>query len=103
MVEKKTKKRVKKLREKIRKHEYKYYVLDNPEIADYEYDKLMKELENLEEKFPELKTEDSPTQRVGGEPRDEFKRVEHSTQVLSLDNAFGKDELKDFDDRIKRN
>jgi DNA ligase (NAD+) len=103
MVEEKTKKRVKELREEIRKHEYKYYVLDNPEISDFEYDQLMKELENLEEKHPELKTEDSPTQRVGGEPRDEFKRVEHSTQVLSLDNAFGKDELKDFDDRIKRN
>ncbi|MCF8001815.1 MAG: NAD-dependent DNA ligase LigA [Halanaerobiales bacterium] len=103
MVDKKIKKRVKELREEIRKHEYKYYVLDNPEISDYEYDQLMKKLEELEEKHPELKTEDSPTQRVGGEPRDEFKKVEHSTQVLSLDNAFGKEELKDFDDRIKRN
>lgn len=103
MVEEKIKKRVKELREEIRKHEYKYYVLDNPEISDYEYDQLMKQLEELEEKYPELQTEDSPTQRVGGEPRDEFKRVEHSTQVLSLDNAFGKEELKDFDDRIKRN
>lgn len=103
MVKEKIKKRVKELREEIRKHEYKYYVLDNPEIADYEYDQLMKQLKELEEKFPELKTEDSPTQRVGGEPRDEFKRVEHSTQVLSLDNAFGKEELKDFDDRVKRN
>jgi len=103
MVDKNIKKRVKELREEIRKHEYKYYVLDNPEISDYEYDQMMKKLEKLEEKYPELKTEDSPTQRVGGEPRDEFKRVEHSTQVLSLDNAFGKEELEDFDDRIKRN
>ncbi len=103
MVEEKIKKRIKELREEIRKHEYKYYVLDNPEISDYEYDQLMRQLEELEEKYPELKTEDSPTQRVGGEPRDEFKKVEHSTQVLSLDNAFNKEELKDFDDRVKRN
>ncbi|MFO7814311.1 MAG: NAD-dependent DNA ligase LigA [Halanaerobiales bacterium] len=102
MVDEKIKKRVKELRKEIRKHEYKYYVLDNPEISDYEYDQLMKQLKELEKKYPELKTENSPTQRVGGEPRDEFKKVEHNTKVLSLDNAFDKEELKNFDDRIKR-
>ncbi len=103
MVDEDVKKRVEELRKDLRKHNYKYHVLDNPEISDYEYDQMLKELEELEEKYPELKSEDSPTQRVGGEPRDEFQKVEHSTQVLSLANAFGEQELKDFDDRIKRN
>ncbi|HKL13802.1 MAG TPA: NAD-dependent DNA ligase LigA [Halanaerobiales bacterium] len=103
MVDEEVKARVKQLREELRKHNYKYYVLDNPEISDYEYDQMLKELEELEAKYPELKTEDSPTQRVGGEPRDEFTKVEHSTRVLSLANAFNEQELRDFDDRIKRN
>lgn len=103
MADEEVKKRVDELREKLRKHNYKYYVLDNPEISDYEYDQMLKELEELEEKYPELKRADSPTQRVGGEPRDEFQKVEHSTQVLSLANAFDEQELKDFDHRIKRN
>ena len=103
MVDKDIKKRVEELREKIRKHNYKYHVLDKPEISDYEYDQMLKELEDLEKEYPELKTDDSPTQRVGGEPRDEFKKVEHSTQVLSLANAFDAQSLKDFDDRVKRN
>jgi len=103
MVDEKIKNKVEKLREELRKHNYKYHVLDNPEISDYEYDQMLKELEELEDKYPELKTDDSPTQRVGGEPRDEFQKVEHSTQILSLANAFDAQELKDFDDRIKRN
>ena len=103
MVDEKIKNKIEKLREELRKHNYKYHVLDNPEISDYEYDQMLKELEKLEDKYPELKTEDSPTQRVGGEPRDEFQKVEHSTQILSLANAFDEQELKDFDDRIKRN
>ena len=102
MVNKEIDKKIKELRKEIRKHEYKYYVLDNPEISDYEYDQLLKKLKELEKENPELITEDSPTQRVGGEPRDEFKKVEHSSQVLSLDNAFNRDDLKSFDDRVKR-
>ena len=102
MVNRDIEKKVKNLRKEIRKHEYKYYVLDNPEISDYEYDQLLKKLKELEKEYPELITEDSPTQRVGGEPREEFKKVEHSSQVLSLDNAFNREELKSFDDRVKR-
>lgn len=102
MADKKIKEKVKTLREEIRKHEYKYYVLDNPQISDYEYDQLLKKLKDLENEYPELITEDSPTQRVGGEPREDFKKVEHSSQALSLDNAFNREELKNFDDRVKR-
>ncbi|MDZ7671345.1 MAG: NAD-dependent DNA ligase LigA [Halanaerobiales bacterium] len=102
MADKKIKEKVKSLREEIRKHEYKYYVLDNPQISDYEYDQLLKKLKDLENEYPELITEDSPTQRVGGEPREDFKKVEHSSQALSLDNAFNREELKNFDDRVKR-
>lgn len=67
------KERIKELREKINYHNYRYYVLDQPEISDYEYDMLMRELIELEEKYPELKTPDSPSQRVGGEPLKEFE------------------------------
>ncbi len=94
-------KRIKKLREEIRHHDYLYYVKNEPEISDKEYDKLMKELKDLEEKFPDLQTEDSPTQRVGAEPAEEFEEVEHVKPLLSLDTADLK-EVKDFDDRIKR-
>lgn len=103
MVEEKIENRVKELRKSLRKHEYKYYVLDNPTISDYEYDQLMEELKKIEEENPELITEDSPTQRVGGEPRDEFKKVEHSSRILSLDNAFNAQELREFDKRVQRN
>jgi len=102
MTDKEIKEKVKNLRKEIRKHEYKYYVLDNPQISDYEYDQLLKKLKVLENEYPELITEDSPTQRVGGEPREDFKKVEHSSQALSLDNAFNREELKSFDDRVKR-
>src|SRR6056297_224600 len=103
MVEERIKNRVKELRKTLRKHEYKYYVLDNPTISDYEYDQLMEELKKIEEENPELITEDSPTQRVGGKPRDEFQKVEHSSRILSLDNAFNAQELKEFDKRVQRN
>ncbi len=99
----KAEKKIKALREKIREHEYKYFVLDDPSISDAEFDKLMQKLIKLEEEFPELITEDSPTQRVGGEVLDEFEKVEHSATMLSLDNAFGADDLRDFDQRIKKN
>ncbi|HML18619.1 MAG TPA: NAD-dependent DNA ligase LigA [Bryobacteraceae bacterium] len=94
-------KRIEDLREKLRHHEYLYYVLDAPEISDAEYDRLMRELESLEDAHPELVTPDSPTQRVGGKPREGFVKVAHSSPMLSLDNALGEDELRAFDQRVK--
>lgn len=93
-------KKINKLREEIRQHEYKYHVLDSPEISDAEFDHLMRELESLEEEYPELLTPDSPTQRVGGEPLDSFEKVEHTAAMLSLSNAFNDGELRDFSNRV---
>ena len=89
------------LREKLRHHEYLYYVLDAPEITDAEYDAMMRELKALEDEHPELVTEDSPTRRVGGKPREGFVKVAHSSPMLSLDNAMGEEELRDFDRRVR--
>lgn len=94
------KNKIKKLREELRYHQHKYHVLDNPEISDAEYDEMMNELKNLEEEYPEFKSPDSPTQRVGGEVLDEFEKVEHKSEMLSLGNAFKDQELRDFADRI---
>jgi len=94
---------MKKLREEINHHNYKYYVENNPVISDYEFDHLLKKLEKLESKFPELITSDSPTQRVGGEPLDSFTTVEHKSAMLSLANTYNSDELKEFDERVKKN
>lgn len=102
MVDGSDKKRIEELREEIRHHEYQYYVLDSPEISDAEFDRLMEELKELEDKYPEIITPDSPTQRVGGEPLDSFKKVEHSKPMLSLGNAFNAGELRDFADRVDR-
>ncbi|MFW6381329.1 MAG: NAD-dependent DNA ligase LigA [Bacillota bacterium] len=96
------KQRLQKLREQLRYHEYQYYVLDNPEISDAEFDEMMQELQQLEEEYPELVTPDSPTRRVGGEPLDAFDKVRHSTPMLSLGNAFNEGELHDFVDRVYR-
>jgi len=96
-------KRVQELRQKINDANYNYYILDNPTISDAEYDRLMRELQEMEEDYPELKTEDSPTQRVGAEPLDEFGSVEHTVPLLSLNNAMDEGELRDFVDRVKRN
>ena len=96
------KKRAEQLRREIHYHDRKYYVEDNPVISDYEYDQLMKELEEIEAQYPELITPDSPTQRVGGEPAEEFVTVEHKVAMLSLDNTYSQEELKDFDNRIRR-
>jgi DNA ligase (NAD+) len=98
----KAEKKIRALREKIREHEYKYFVLDDPSISDAEFDQLMQKLIKLEEQFPELVTKDSPTQRVGGEVLDEFKKVEHSSTMLSLDNAFSAEDLRDFDTKIQK-
>ena len=88
------------LRDEIRRHEYRYYVLDDPEISDAEFDRLMNELKKLEAAHPELITPDSPTQRVGGKPREGFVKVPHSAPMLSLDNAYSEEELRDWERRV---
>jgi DNA ligase (NAD+) len=95
------KKEIERLREKLRHHEYRYYVLDDPEISDAAYDKLMQRLQALEADHPELVTPDSPTVRVGGTPREGFQTVRHARAMLSLDNAFSYDALRDFDRRVR--
>ncbi len=92
---------VERLRQELRRHEHLYYVLDQPEISDAEYDALMRRLRDLEERHPELAAPDSPTQRVGGEPREGFVKVRHSSPMLSLDNALNDGELRDFDRRVR--
>src|SRR5260370_20352823 len=93
--------RVEKLKEELRHHEYLYYVVDQPEITDAEYDALMRELQALETEHPELLTPDSPTQRVGGKPREGFVKMRHSSPMLSLDNALNEAELRAFDARVR--
>jgi DNA ligase (NAD+) len=93
-------KKVDALRDKIRHHEHRYYVLDDPEITDAEFDGLMNELKALEAAHPELITPDSPTQRVGGKPREGFVKVPHSSPMLSLDNAYNEQELRDWERRV---
>jgi DNA ligase (NAD+) len=89
------------LREKLRHHEHLYYVFDAPEVSDAQYDAWMRELRTLEEAHPELLTPDSPTQRVGGKPRDGFAKVPHSRPMLSLDNAYDEAELREWDRRVR--
>ena len=96
-----TKKRLTELRAEIQRHERLYYVDDDPEIEDSEFDALMRELLDIEQHHPELVTPDSPSQRVGGEPREGVETAEHSSQLLSLDNAFNDGELRDFDRRAR--
>ncbi|MGH9347657.1 MAG: NAD-dependent DNA ligase LigA [Vicinamibacterales bacterium] len=94
--------RIQELRTLIRYHEERYYVLSAPEIADAEFDALMRELERLEAEHPDLLTADSPTQRVGGRLVEGFETVEHAQAMLSLDNAYSEDELRAFDERVRR-
>lgn len=96
------KKRVEKLREEIEYHNYRYYILDRPEISDAQYDRLMGELEKLEKDYPELRSPNSPTQRVGASPLEEFEIVRHTIPMLSLANAFDETEARDFDKRVKK-
>ncbi|MEI7542711.1 MAG: NAD-dependent DNA ligase LigA [bacterium] len=91
-----------KLRKELSRHNRLYYTDATPEISDMEYDKLMKELITIEETYPQLRTVDSPTQRVGGEPLKEFKTVNHTTPMMSLDNTYSHEELIEFDKRIKK-
>jgi DNA ligase (NAD+) len=102
MVQESIKKKVEKLREEIEYHNYRYYILDQPEISDAQYDRLMRELEKLEQQHPELRTPNSPTQRVGASPLEEFEIVRHTTPMLSLANAFDEIEAKEFDKRVKK-
>lgn len=94
-------KRIEALRKEINEHNERYYVKDDPIISDREYDALMQELIRLEEDFPELKSPDSPTQKIGGEPLPYFEKVEHEIPMLSLGNAFNEGDLRDFDRRVK--
>jgi DNA ligase (NAD+) len=98
--DKKIEKKIEALREKIRHHEYRYYVLDDPEISDADFDALMNELKRLEAEHPALVTPDSPTQRVGGKPREGFVKAKHSSPMLSLDNAYSQEELRDWERRV---
>ncbi len=93
-------KKIEALREKIRRHEHLYYVLDHPEISDADFDKLMQQLKDLEREHPSLVTPDSPTQRVGGKPREGFVKVPHSSPMLSLDNTYNEEELRDWERRV---
>src|SRR3984885_15353406 len=93
---------IERLREKLRHHEYLYHVADDPEISDAAYDRLMNQLKSLETENPKLVTPDSPTQRVGGAPREGFQTVQHRTPMVSLDNAFSFEELANFDRRVRQ-
>jgi DNA ligase (NAD+) len=92
---------IEKLRDQIRQHDYAYYTLAQPAISDFDYDRLMRELIELETKHPELKTDDSPSARVGGEPIDKFKSIEHRVQMMSIDNTYNEEEFREFDRRVR--
>jgi DNA ligase (NAD+) len=94
--------RVENLREKIRKHNHFYYVLNEPVISDFEYDILLNELETLEKKFPDLITDDSPTRKIGSDITKEFIQYEHKYPMLSLGNTYSEEELRDFDVRVRK-
>ncbi len=100
--QKEAEKAIGELREAIRYHDYRYYVLDDPVVSDPEYDDLMRRLEALEERFPELRSPDSPTQRVGGEPREELVSVEHPVPMLSLKATYEEDEVRNFVETCRR-
>ena len=93
-------KKLESLRDKIRYHEHRYYVLDDPEISDADFDKLMQQLKKLEAEHPDLVTPDSPSQRVGGKAREGFVKVRHSSAMLSLDNTYNEDELRAWERRV---
>jgi DNA ligase (NAD+) len=95
--------KVEALRKALHRHNYRYYVLDDPEISDAEYDRMMQELKQLEENYPQLTRPDSPTTRVGAPPLEKFDTVAHTTPMLSLDNGFNDEDILEFDGRVKRN
>src|SRR5213593_2284103 len=94
--------RLRELRRAIRHHEERYYIHNDPEISDEEFDRLLHELERLEAEHPDLVTPDSPTQRVSGRPIEGFETVEHLVPMLSLDNVYNEAELRAFDERVRR-
>src|SRR6478609_2036014 len=94
--------RLKELRHAIRHHEERYYLHNDPEVSDEEFDRLLHELERLEAEHPDLVTPDSPTQRVAGRPIEGFETVAHLVPMLSLDNAYNEDELRAFDERVRK-
>ncbi|MCK4860218.1 MAG: NAD-dependent DNA ligase LigA, partial [Candidatus Omnitrophica bacterium] len=96
-------KNIEKLRNLIREHDYKYYVENKPQISDYDYDMLMQRLAKLEKENPELISSDSPTQRVAGQSVQQFASVEHKTAMLSIENTYSPEELKEFDKRVRKN
>jgi len=102
MDKKQAQKEIQRLQKELTIHNYKYYVENKPVISDYEFDQLLKQLEKLEQQYPEFITPDSPTQRVGGAPLDGFETVAHKTAMLSLDNTYTYDELREFDERVKK-
>src|SRR6266446_1038194 len=102
MAKKTVEQRIKELRGAIRHHEERYYIDNDPEISDEEYDRLLHELEKLEADYPDLIAADSPTQRVAGRAAEGFVTVEHVTQMLSLDNVYDEEELKAFDERVRK-
>ena len=93
---------VEKLRRELNYHNYRYYVLNDPGISDYDFDQLLKRLERLEAEYPEFVTPDSPTRRVGGEPLKMFAAVRHEVSMLSLDNTYSFEELREFDARVRK-
>ena len=95
------KKRISELRNILQNHNHRYYVLDDPSISDGEYDQLFRELEELENEYPALITSDSPTQRIGSKPIEEFGTIEHRKPMLSLANAMSEQELIAFDERMQ--
>ncbi|HUP55904.1 MAG TPA: NAD-dependent DNA ligase LigA, partial [Bdellovibrionota bacterium] len=95
-------KRIRELTDLIHHHDFRYYVLDDPEISDSSYDTLFRELLALEEKHPDLRQSDSPTQRVSGTPASELKKVQHRVPMLSLSNALAEKEFLEFDERLHR-
>jgi DNA ligase (NAD+) len=101
MPKKQDAKEIERLRDEIRRHEYSYYVADDPEISDAAFDRLMNRLKELEAQYPDLVTSDSPTVRVGGAPREGFLKVRHATPMVSLDNAFSAEALAAFDRRVR--
>ncbi len=101
MIPEEVKEKIEKLRSELRRHSYLYYVLERPEITDYEFDHMYRALVDLEKEYPELVTPDSPTQRVGAKASEDFQKVRFRKPMLSLTNAFSADELRDFDRRVK--
>jgi DNA ligase (NAD+) len=97
-----TKQRLEQLRKQLREHDYKYHVLDQPEITDFEYDQLFQELQKIEAQHPEWITSDSPTQRVGAAPKEQFEKIPHRRPMLSLQNTYSVEDIVEFDERLHR-